>query len=77
MGLHNKTKQCYPKYLQSLQKQVNPRYDFTFPIMPGLNYRNATMKMRMTVDENIKQAIQKMYELERNFMGRMSSQRAS
>lgn len=45
--------------------------------MPGLNYRNATMKMRMTVDENIKQAIQKMYELERNFMGRMSSQRAS
>lgn len=35
------------------------------------------MKMRMTVDENIKQAIQKMYELERNFMGRMSSQRAS
>lgn len=27
--------------------------------MPGLNYRNATMKMPMTVDENIKQAIQK------------------
>lgn len=25
MGLHNKTKQCYPKYLQSLQKRANPK----------------------------------------------------
>ena len=25
MGLHNQTKQCFPQYLQSLQKQVNPK----------------------------------------------------
>ena len=24
-GLHNYPKQCFPKYLQSLQKQVNPK----------------------------------------------------
>lgn len=46
-------------YRSPCKSKKNPRYDFTFPIMPGLNYRNATMKMRMTVDENIKQAIQK------------------
>lgn len=25
MGLHNQTKQCFPQYLQSLQKQVKPK----------------------------------------------------
>ena len=25
MGLHNQTKQCFPQYLQSLQKRVNPK----------------------------------------------------
>ena len=25
MRLHNQSKKCYPKYLQSLQKQVNPK----------------------------------------------------
>ena len=25
MGLHDHTKQCFPQYLQSLQKRVNPK----------------------------------------------------